>query len=55
MLFKFIAQPLVASGQLMPILTKEEMPAENYYVYYPPTHHMKPAAKAFLDFVFSRR
>ncbi len=53
-LFEFIAQPLVESGQLKPILTNEEMPAENYNVYYPPAHHMKPAAKAFLDFVFSR-
>jgi DNA-binding transcriptional LysR family regulator len=54
-LFEFMAQALVEAGQLQPILTNEEMPVENYYVYYPPTHHMKPAAKAFLDFVFSKR
>lgn len=49
--YDFIAQPLLESGQLKRILSHEAMPEVNFYAFYPPTDHLKPAARVMLDFV----
>ncbi|WP_010298611.1 LysR family transcriptional regulator [Candidatus Odyssella thessalonicensis] len=49
--YDFIAQPLIENGQLTRILRHEPMPEVSYYAFYPPTDHLKPAARVMLDFV----
>lgn len=53
-LFDFTARDNVEKGQLVQLLTGEEMESENYNVHYLATQHPKPAAKAFLNFVISK-
>jgi DNA-binding transcriptional LysR family regulator len=53
-LFDFTARDHVEKGQLVQLLTGEEMESENYYVHYLATQHPKPAAKALLDFIISK-
>jgi DNA-binding transcriptional LysR family regulator len=48
------AKALVCAGLLKKILEKEELPFANYNVYFSPTQHLKPASRAFLDFVMSK-
>jgi DNA-binding transcriptional LysR family regulator len=47
----FIAGPLVASGELVPLLTDFEWPVTPAYAVYPPTRHLSYRVRAFIDFL----
>ena len=53
-LFDYMAKEFVEKGQLVQVLDGETMARENFHVYYQQTHHLKPAARALLDFVSSK-
>ncbi len=47
----FIAGPLVASGDLVPLLTDYQWPITPAYAVYPPTRHLSYRVRAFIDFL----
>ncbi len=47
----FIAGPLVASGELVPLLTRYQWPVTPAYAVYPPTRHLSYRVRAFIDFL----
>lgn len=53
-LYDYIARALVEEGELKPILSHEPITAAHYYAFYSPTHHIKPASRALLDYIFTK-
>lgn len=50
----FIAQPLVAAGQLVHVLQQHETARIGLFIYYPQRQHLPQRARRFIDFVIQR-
>lgn len=52
--FDMITQSLVDEGKLEYVLLNAKFTQQCYYAFYPPTRHVKPAARALLDFLIAK-